>query len=174
MLFEGTGLGLGAADDAGTTMPGRRPVEPRRPPRLPLPALEDGAGSGEGVGVGVTIIGGTPDDEGRLDGLDGITSGVSLFAGEGLLLDSEFRPLVELDAGAGDGCSSSGIETTGTGVERRFPVPGRGSLRSGTGVTMISWMEVTVLGRASASLLLTKTFEVASSDLESESTWLRN
>jgi hypothetical protein len=166
-----------AADDAGTIMLGSRPVEPRIGARRPsLLALEDGACSGEGVGD--TTTGGTPADEGPRDGLDGTASGVSLFAGEGLLTASELRPPLELDAGAGDdGCSSSGVETTGTGVARRFPVPG---CDSGTGVTMISWMEVTVLGCAPASLLLTNTFVVASFELEleleldSENTWLRN
>jgi hypothetical protein len=172
---EGVGCTAGAADDAGTIIPGSRPVDPRIGARRPsLLALEEGACSGDGVGD--TTTAGTPADEGPRDGLDGTTSGVSLFAGEGLLMASELRPPLELDAGAGDdGCSSSGVETTGTGVARRFPVPG---CDSGTGVTMISWMEVTVLGCAPASLLLTNTFVVASLaselELDSENTWLRN
>jgi hypothetical protein len=96
-------------------------------------------------------------------------------AGEGLLMDSGLRPPAELDWGAEEGRSSSGVDTTGTGEGRWFPVPGRRSLWSdggnGTGVTVISRVEVTVIGR-SASLLLTMRLLDELSDLESEKNWL--
>jgi len=83
-----------------------------------------------------------------------------------------------VDCGAEDGSCSSGVETTGAGDGVKLPVPGKNSLRSGagigTGVMIISRVEVTVVGR-SGSLVVSKTlFEEleALSILDSENSWL--
>jgi hypothetical protein len=95
------------------------------------------------------MTGGRPVDEPTRSGLEGTTSGSSLFgswglgvdAGEGLATGSSslpVDPLLELEGDDGGGITSAGAEDPGTGDARWFPVPGRGSLWSGTGVTIIS------------------------------------
>jgi hypothetical protein len=81
--LEGAELGMGVADDAGTMMPGRRPVDPITGARGLGAALDDSTGAGSGIGfgegsgegVGCRTTGGTSDDEGPRAGLEETTSG---------------------------------------------------------------------------------------------------
>jgi hypothetical protein len=126
---------------------GRTPVEPTTPPKSeeskpPAGALE-GLGADDEAGM---MTAGKPDD----DGLEGVSSGSVSGSRMGLGLG------LGLDDAAGRGgrisISSTEEDEAGAGDGLRFPVPGR---PSGTGVTKISCIDVTVLVMASSTLLLT-------------------
>jgi len=128
---------------------GRAPVEAKTPPSKEDSKLASLDGLGDGDAGGTTTAGRLPVPE------------MGLLAGES-------RAALEELGGAGTGSGScSGCEGadeigaelagcggwTGPGLEgvdwRTLPVPaGPELLRSGTGVTIISWMEVTVLVRS--------------------------
>jgi hypothetical protein len=83
-----------------------------------------------------------------------------------------------VDCGAEDGSCSSGVDTAGAGDGLKLPVPGKGSLRSGagigTGVMMISRVEVTVVGRSGSLVVSKMLFEELEelSIFDSEKSWL--
>jgi hypothetical protein len=117
----------GPADEvAGTITLGSRPVEPSIGSRGLLasdPEVDDCTGVGSafcsGEEVGCTITGGTPDDEAFRAGLEGTSCGASLLGASGVAIVSDLRsldPPLELDW-------SSGVEATGAGDARWFPVP---------------------------------------------------
>jgi hypothetical protein len=94
---------------------------------------------------------GKPTDGATAAGLEGVVLGFSVLGSwergveAGTVLASDFElgslpidPRVELEGAAGGGTTSTGAEETGAGDARWLPVPGSGSLLSGTGVTMIS------------------------------------
>jgi hypothetical protein len=111
----------------------------------------DGSGSASGEGVGCTMTDGKPTDGTTTVGLGRTISGSSLLgsckrgveAGAGSASKLELGrvpvdPRAELEGADGGGTTSTGAEGTGAGDARWLPVPGSGSLLSGTGVTMIS------------------------------------
>lgn len=145
-----SGVGVGWTAEEGIGLP--VPMMPPRSVESRPPAFSLGVGVGcaegdaSGDGVGCTIEDGRPTDGPAGGVLEGTTSGSS-----GLGVGVRTVEDCADDAGGGDG-------------KRWLPVPeggdgGGGSplFWSGTGVTMTSLMEVTVLVALSASLLLTTT-----------------
>jgi hypothetical protein len=149
------------------------PVDPTNPPRRVerSSVIGDGVGVGctsadeptVGVGVGVVAgISGSSPEEPRI-GSRGLLASVDDRTGVGSASCSGVGVGVTITCGtpdddaprAGLEGASSGSSSWGVADARWLPVPGWRSDRSGTGVTMISLIEVTVVGRVMGSLLLT-------------------
>jgi hypothetical protein len=159
------GSGFGA--EVGLTMIGGRPTDGATEEGLEdFDGTTEGSNSDLGEGLDCTMVEGRPLDGTTTADFEEGTSDFSLLgscgraveAGAGLALELGKLPVdprPETEGDDGGGMSSTGAEETGAGDAARLPVPDNGSLRSGTAVTTTSWMEVTVLVRAFASLLLT-------------------
>jgi hypothetical protein len=175
----GVGCTTGADEAAGVGwMTGAGlPVDPTNPPRRVERSSVIGDCVGVGcttgaappvepkVGVGVGVVAGTrgssPEEprigsRGLLASVDERTGvGSASCSGVGVGVTMTFGTPDDDAPRAGLEGASSGSSCSGVADARWLPVPGWRSERSGTGVTMISWIEVTVVGRVIGSLLLT-------------------
>jgi hypothetical protein len=163
--------GVGSTTDVGCTTGAGPPVDPTNPPRR----VERSSVIGDGVGVGCTSADEPTVGVGVVAGISGSSPPEPRIGSRGLLASVDDRTGVGSASCSGVGVgvtitrgmpdddarragledASSGSSSSGVADARWLPVPGWRSDRSGTGVTMISLIEVTVVGRVMGSLLLT-------------------
>jgi hypothetical protein len=180
-LTSGVRVGWRTEDGAGP------PVDPIMPPKSderkpPTGAFAEGVGAtAEDVGwsmtalragaalettddAGTTISGIVPEDGRFCTGGEDDCEGI----GGEAIGESSTSGCLELEIAEG---AAEGVAETGGGDWRGVPVPERTGLSSGTGVTIISFIEVTVPDDLSDRLGLTTTFDDLSDPLELTTTF---